>query len=398
MDESFASLARDRCAIAGIGQTEYSRNSGRSVLALASEAAQAAAADAGLALSEIDAIIGCTEDDIRPATLAATLGVPELTYLAEAGPGGVGPCMMIGIAIGALLTGQARAVLAFRSLNGRSEARFGSGVPGGQAPRIGGRSTYDEFYLPWGLTTAGQHFALVAHRHMLEFGTRPEHLGAVAMTCRAAANHNPRAQMHGRPMDLDAYMAAPLIAAPLRLFDFCLETDGAAAIVITTADRARDLAKRPVLVSGVASGLPPEARGGMMFPSLSRDMTRLGGEQAARKLWSRAGFGPGEVDVAQIYDCFSIAVILQLEAFGFCERGQGGPFAASGVIGKDGALPINTGGGHLSEGYLHGMNHIVEGVRQLRGEAAMQIVGAETALCTGGPFPVGTCVALKRGG
>jgi len=147
----------------------------------------------------------------------------------------------------------------------------------------------------------------------------------------------------------------------------------------------------------VAGGAPPDLRAGMMFPVVTReDMTDLGGRRAGETLWKRAGFGPADVDVAQLYDCFTISVILQLEAYGFCARGEGGPFAASGAIRRDGSLPINTGGGHLSEGYVHGMNHIVQAVRQLRGEADMQIEGAETCLCTGGPLPVGSSVVFRR--
>lgn len=396
MDEDLAMAARDRCAIVGIGRTDYTRDSMRSALALASEAAKGALADCGLTIEDIDAVVGCTDDTVKPATLAATLGLPRLAYTAEAGPGGVAPCMMMGHAVGALLSGQAKAVLAFRSLNGRSEARFGAGVPGIEAAHVGGRGSYDEFFLPWGLTNPGQHFALMTHRHMTEFGTTAQQLGHVSLACREAANHAPHAQMHARRITMDDYMASRMISAPLRLFDFCLETDGAAAVIVTRADLAKDLAKRPVLISGVAAGLPPSARAGVMFPTLSRDVTRLGGEAAARDLWKRAGFGPEDIDVAQLYDCFTITVVMQLEAFGFCARGEGGPFCASGAIRRDGSLPINTAGGHLSEGYIHGMNHIYEAVRQLRGEADMQIAGAETALCTGGVMPIGTSVALRR--
>ena len=396
MDDGLDFVARDRCAISGIGRTEYTRDSGRSTLALATEAAKAATADGGLTVADLDAIVSCTDDTVKGATLAAALGMSRLTYCAEAGPGGVAPCMMIGLAIGAILSGQAKAVLAFRSLNGRSEARFGAGVPGSDAAYVGGRNTYDEFFLPYGLTTPGQHFALMAHRHMTEFGTQPEHLGAVSLACREAANQAPHAQMHAKRITMEDYLASRVIATPLRLFDFCLETDGAAAVIVTSAERAKDGAKRPVLISAVAGGLPPDLRPGVMFPVLTRDVTEIGGRQAGEILWKRAGFGAQDVDVAQLYDCFTISVILQLEAYGFCGRGEGGPFAASGAIRRGGSLPINTAGGHLSEGYIHGMNHIYEAVRQLRGEADMQIGGAETALCTGGPLPMGSSVALRR--
>ena len=218
------------------------------------------------------------------------------------------------------------------------------------------------------------------------------------MACRAAANQTPHAQMHDRPMTTDGYLASRMISSPLRLFDYCLESDGACAVIITSAERARDLPRPPVLIRAVAGGAPPDLRPGMMFPVVSRaDMTDLGGRRAAERLWRRAGVGPSEMDIAQLYDCFTISVILQLEAFGFCGRGEGGPYAASGALGRDGALPINTGGGHMSEGYVHGMNHIVQAVRQLRGEADMQIPDAELCLCTGGPLPVGSSVVFRKG-
>jgi len=389
--------ARDKCAVVGIGSTAFSRDSGRSVLTLASEAALGALQDAGLSVHDIDGIVGCDHDRVTPWTLAASLGATGLDWWAQTGPGGGAPCMMIALAVGALMSGQCKAVLAFRSLNGRSEARLGSGVPGMGGQTVGGFGSYDEFYLPQGLITAGQTFALMAQRHMIEYGTTAEQLGAVALACRAAANQTPHAQMYERTLSMEEYLGSRMISTPLRLFDFCLESDGACAVVLTRADRARDLPRHPVLVRAVAGGAPPDLRGGMMFPAVTRhDITDIGGRTAAERLWQRAGVGPRDMDLAQIYDCFTISVILQLEAFGFCKRGEGGPFAASGALLRDGELPINTAGGHLSEGYVHGMNGIVEAVRQLRGDGDMQIPGAELCLCTGGPLPVGSSVVFRR--
>jgi acetyl-CoA acetyltransferase len=397
LDDDTAFLGRDKCAVAGIGQTAFARDSGRSVLSLATEASLAALADAGLTVDDVDGIVRCESDTVTPYTLGAALGVNNLSYWGDTGPGGVAPCMMMGLAIGAVLSGQAKTVLAFRSLNGRSEARLGGAGQRLGAETVGGFGTYDEYFLPYGLLTAGQTFALMTRRHMLEYGTTAEQLGAVAMACREHANLTPHAQMQSKSMSLDDYLSARMISTPLRLFDFCLESDGACAVVITSAERARDLRKPPVLISGVAGGAPPDRRAGMMFPVVTRqDMTDLGGRRAGETLWKRAGLGPSEIDIAQLYDCFTISVILQLEAYGFCPKGEGGPFAASGAIRRGGSLPINTGGGHLSEGYVHGMNHIVQAVRQLRGEADMQIEGAETCLVTGGPLPVGSSVVFRK--
>ena len=397
LDDGMGFAGRDKTAVVGVGQTEFSRDSGRSVLSLATEASLKAIADAGLTVQDIDGIVRCGDDVVTPYTLAAALGANNMAYWADTGPGGVAPCMMMGLAMGALLSGQAKAVLAFRSLNGRSESRLGAGTQRTGVQVSGGSATYDEFYVPYGLMTAGQTFALMTQRHMLEYGTTAEQLAAVAMTCREHAQATPHAMMHGKSLSLDDYLASRMISTPLRLFDFCLESDGACAVVITLAERAKDLPRPPVLIRAVAGGAPADHRAGMMFPAVTRDdMTDLGGRRAGETLWNRAGVGPSEVDIAQIYDCFTISVILQLEAFGFCAKGEGGPFAASGAIKRGGSLPINTGGGHLSEGYVHGMNHIVQAVRQLRGEADMQIDGAELCLCTGGPLPIGSSVLFRK--
>lgn len=397
IDDDLAFAGRDKCAVAGVGQTAFSRDSGRGVLSLATEASLKAIADAGLTVDDIDGIVRCEQDTVRPYSLAASLGAKNLRYWGDTGPGGVAPCMMMGLAMGAVMSGQAKAVLAFRSLNGRSESRLGGSGDHPGAEISGGFGSYDEFFVPYGLQTAGQTFALMARRHMLDYGTTAEQLGAVALACREHANRTPHAQMASRPMTMDDYLAARMISSPLRLFDYCLESDGACAVVITSAERAKDLPRPPVLIRAVAGGAPRDHRAGMMFPAITRDdVTELGGRQAGAELWRRAGVGPGEMDIAQIYDCFTISVILQLEAYGFCGKGEGGPFAASGALRMGGKLPINTGGGHLSEGYVHGMNHIVQAVRQLRGEADMQVEGAELCLCTGGPLPVGSSVVFRK--
>jgi acetyl-CoA acetyltransferase len=388
---------RDRCAIVGVGATKMSRNSERSALSLATEAALAAVSDAGLGPDDVEGIVNSELDTVAPYTLAAAIGARNMSFWGQAGPGGVGPSMMIQHAVGAVLSGAAKAVLCVRALNGRSEARYGVNVPGIGEESVGGFSTYDEFFAPYGLLTPGQTFALATQRHMEQFGTTQEQLGSVALACREAANADPSAQMHGRPLTMDDYLASRMISTPLRLFDFCLETDGACALVITSAERARDMPRHPVLIRAVAGGMAPDARVGMMFPVVTRsDMTDLAARRAGERLWSRAGVSPSEVSTAQLYDCFTISVILHLEAYGFCDRGEGGPFAESGAINKGGRLPINTSGGHLSGGYIHGMNLIVEAVRQLRGEAANQVPGAELALCTGAPFPVGSSALLRR--
>lgn len=387
---------RDRCAIAGIGATDFSRDSGRSDLTLATQAALAAIADAGLTPAAIDGIVRCESDTVLHNDLADSLGIPELTFWSAVGPGGVAPSAMVGQAVAAILSGQATTVLVFRELNGRSGRRYG------QSPltvtNVGGGGTYDEFFAPYGLLTPGQIFALMARRHMAEYGTTEEALGRIALACRARANANPRAQMHDRPLTMDDYLGSRVISDPLRLYDFCLETDGACAVVVTSSERARDLPQPPVLIRAVAQGSIRNPQPGIQFPVLMRDsITELPASAVARTLYGRAGLGPEDVDVAQMYDCFTITVLLQLEDWGFCKKGEGGPFVTSGEIDAGGRLPINTGGGHLSEGYIHGMNHIVEGVRQIRGTSTSQVPGAEVCLVTSTPLPPGSALILRAG-
>jgi acetyl-CoA acetyltransferase len=384
---------RDRCAIVGIGATDFSRNSERSDLTLATQAALAAIEDAGLSPKDIDGIVRCDMDLVRHNDLADALGIPTLTYWSEVGPGGVAPCAMVGQAVGAILSGQASTVLVFRELNGRSGRRYGLSAQ--SSPRAGGGGTYDEFFQPYGLLTAGQIFALMAQRHMLDYGTKETDLGKIAVTCRARANANPLAQMHDRPLMMDDYLAARMISRPLRLFDFCLETDGACAVVVTSTARARDLRQKPAVIRAVAQASIPNPQPGIQFPTVMRDViTELPARAVAETLYRRAGLGPDDIDVAQIYDCFTITVLMQLEDWGFCKKGEGGPFVASGEIELGGTVPINTGGGHLSEGYIHGMNHIVEGVRQIRGESTSQVPGAEVCLVTSTPLPPGSALIL----
>ena len=387
---------RDRCAIVGIGATDFSKASGRSDLTLATQAALAAIDDAGLVPADIDGIVRCSHDTVLQSDLADSLGIPAITYWSDVGPGGVAPSGMVGQAVGAILSGQATNVLVFRELNGRSGARYGQSRV--TDARVGGRGSYDELFNPYGMLTAGQVFACMTRRHMLEFGTRHEDLGHIAVACRNRANANPAAQMHGRSLTLEDHATARVIADPLRLFDFCLETDGACAVVVTSTERAWDLRHPPALIRAVAQASIPDPQPGMMFPVLMRSsLTELPARAVADVLYRRAGMGPEDIDVAQMYDCFTITVLMQLEDWGFCKKGEGGAFAASGALELDGSIPINTAGGHLSEGYVHGMNHVLEGVRQIRGTSTSQVPGATTCLVTSTPLPPGSGLILRAG-
>jgi acetyl-CoA acetyltransferase len=364
-------------------------------LALATEASLAAIADAGMAVDEIDGIVRCEHDVVRHNDLADGMGLKQLNYWGSTGTGGSAPCAMVAQACAAVATGLASSVVVYRSLNGRSDTRFGQGT---MADRVGGNGSYDEYFVPYGLVAPGQMFALIAQRHMAEFGTTAHQLGSIALTCRARANRNPHAQMFERSLTMDNYMAARMISRPLRLFDYCLETDGACAVVVTSAERARDCPQPCATIRAVAQGGLPAMQGGLVFPALMRqELTTQPSATVAEALYRRAGLGPSDIDVAQIYDCFTITVLLQLEDYGFCPKGDGGPFAAGGAIGLEGSVPINTAGGNLSEGYIHGLNHIVEGVRQIRGASTNQVAGSEVCLVTSGIPTATSALILTKG-
>ena len=379
---------RDKYAIAGIGHTEYSSRSGRTVLDLASEACGKAIDDAGLAAGEVDGFVSYTFNDSVPSMAVATqLGCDATRYVVDLQAGGNAANLVIQTAAMAIAAGLANNVICYRAMNGRSGFRLG----GGREMRAAGIT---QFTAPFGWISYPQAMAMWCRRHMVKYGTTSEQLGHIAVTCRANARDNPRAQKR-EPITLADYFASRMIAEPFRLLDICLETDGACAVLVTSAERARDLKQRPVRILGAAYGGGPQ-QGEDLFDSLRWPEHAINyASYIADDLWQSAGVGPGDIDVAEIYDCFTYSVLAQLEGFGFCKPGEGGPFVASGAIARGGSLPINTHGGLLSEGYIHGLNHVIEAVQQLRGQAGpRQVAGAELALTTAGAMNCGSALVL----
>ena len=373
-------LLRDKTCIVGIGHTEYSRDSGRSELTLACEAIGAAIADAGLRPSDIDGLTKYTMDNNDPVDIARNLGIPELRFTGEvAYGGGGGPVGTILLAAMAVATGQARTVVAFRAMHersGRGTARFG------QASNAAGAAGLHSYQSPYGLFSPAQMVALAARRHMHLYGTKSEHFGEIAVACRQHANFNPNAMMYGRPMTLEDHQNSRMIASPLHLLDCCLETDGGAAVVITRADHARDLAHSPVYISGIGFG-----GGAWNHRSIVKDMDSVHRESTviAKHIFRDAGITQADIDVAFIYDHFTPLVLMALEDYGFCQRGEGKDFVGNGRLRwPDGELPMNTSGGNLSEGYLHGMQNNIDAVRQLRGDARCQVKDARYAFIAAG--------------
>jgi len=374
---------RDRAAIAGIGYTEFSKDSGVSTLTLGLRAIVAALEDAGLPVSEVDGLathrVG---DSAQPATLAACLGLDDLKFFLDAFGGGSASHAIVGQAALAVASGVADTVVCYRALNARSEFRMGG------TDRPPPDQAEFQYQVPYGYLAPSQQFAMAARAHMLQYGTTHEQLGQIAVQQRANAVDNERALMR-KPITLDDYLASRWVVEPFRLYDCCLETDGAVALVVTTPERARDLRRPPVWISAAAWGA-----GQTLYSNPIA--TQTAAARMAPRLFEMAGVGPADIDVAELYDCFTYSVVVQLEDYGFCSKGEGGPFAASGALTRDGALPVNTHGGFLSEGYVHGLNHVCEAVSQLRGEAGpRQVKGAEVALSTSQPgFVSGNTSAL----
>ncbi|MEV5711828.1 acetyl-CoA acetyltransferase [Actinoallomurus sp. NPDC052274] len=379
---------RDRAAIAGVGYTPFSKDSGVSTLTLAIDAILAALDDAGLGIDDVDALATHRVGDSTPPwVVAPALGIPEVNWYLDQFGGGSVSHAVIGQAAMAVATGVARTVVCYRAINARSEFRMG-GTGRGVAP------VFDaQYQAPYGYFAPPQQFAMFTRAHMIKYGTTHEQLGSIAVGQRANAVKNPRA-LKRDPITIEDYLASRWIAEPLRLLDCCLETDGACAVVVTSAERARDLAAPPVLISGAVWG-----GGDSFFSGQGGDFTVSEAARIAPRLYATAGVGPEDIDVAELYDCFTYSVLVQLEDYGFCAKGEGGPYAASGATRLDGPLPVNTHGGFLSEGYVHGINHIAEAVAQLRGTAGdRQVSGAQVALSTAQPGYVlaGTSALILR--
>lgn len=368
-------------AIAGLGFTPYYRR-GRShpqtLEELVGKAILAACEDAGLAPRQIDGF-AYFAGGFDTGLLCETLGIEEVRFSAGLTGTGGGSAGSVGLAAMAVASGQAQTVVCVGA-NQQGAQRFGS-ITASYAP-----TPENAFFAAAGLVGPGHLFALLARRHMHLYGTTREDFAAVALAFREHALTHPDATMR-QPLTRDDYFAAPLLADPHGLFDFCLENDGAVAVIVTSLERARDLRRRPVrILAGCHGGAGDWGRSIYWMNMPDEVFASSGHASVARELYRQAGLGPQDIDTAQIYDHFSSQVIMQLEDYGFCARGEGGAFVRSGAIRlQGGSLPVNTDGGQMSGGYVWGMTHVREAVEQMRGSAANQVPGAQTVLVTGGP-------------
>ncbi|MFI6309675.1 thiolase family protein [Nocardia fusca] len=382
----------DRVVISGAGQSEVSRRGGRSALALTLDAALEAIAEAGLTTDDIDGISTWPGEEYMDPGLAGP-GIPTMieslrlrVNYSSGGPEGFGQMTAFVNAAMAVATGLSNHVLVYRTVTEGSAQGTGGRKPIGSEGRVTGQARWS---LPFGGLSAANWLAMFAQRHMATYGTTREHLAAVAVTEREHAALNPKA-VYRKPLTTDEYLASRMITTPFCLYDCDVPCDGSTAFVLSRREHEGDGAVPAVRIAALGSAVSDR-------PSMVRwqDMTQMAAFDAAAHMWSRTDLEPGDLDAALLYDGFSVLPLFWLEALGICQAGESGPFVASGAIKLGGSLPMNTQGGQLSGGRLHGFGMLHEAVLQARGGAGKrQVAGAETAVATIGGGSLAGCAVL----
>ncbi|WP_235736378.1 lipid-transfer protein [Nocardioides alcanivorans] len=369
-------------AIVGIGATEFSKESGRSELQLGCEAVTAAIADAGLKPSDVDGLVTFTAESSSEIHIARNVGIGDLTFFSRVGYGGGAAAGTVAHAAAAIHAGLADVVVCWRSFNERSGERYGLGQANRPMDTNADRAAYS-WMTPYGLSTPAQWVAMFAQRYMHEYGATSEDFGRISVIDRARAATNPKAHFYGRPITLEEHQASRWIAEPLHLLDCCQETDGGQAMVLVSAERAKDLPNKPAYVVGAAQGSGDDQH---MMTSYYRESISGIPEMGlvGNQLWAQSGLTASDMDAAILYDHFTPFVLSQLEELGFCGRGEAADFIKSGALELDGAVPLNTHGGQLGEAYLHGMNGIAEAVRLVRGTSVNQPKQVDNVVVTAG--------------
>ena len=387
-----ARTLKDQAVIVGIGQTEFSKNSGRSEVSRAAECVKNAIADAGLRPADVDGLTTFTLDTSDEVEVARNVGCGELSFYSRIPYGGGAAVGIVHQAAMAVATGAAEVVVGYRALNGRSGQRYSQGVSG---DIVTTDLIHWGYYMPFGLLTPASWVAMFTQRYMHQTGCKSTDLAQVCLATRKHAVQTPNAFFSQRPMTLEDHQTARMIADPLRLYDCCQETDGGCAFVVTTPERARDLPQPGAVIRGIAQGVGDDQE--QMTSFYRPDIARLPEmELVAKQVWEMSGIGPRDVDAAIIYDAFSSIVLFQLESFGFCERGEAKDFVRDGALELGGRLPTNTHGGQLSEAYIHGINGVNEGVRLVRGSSVNQPEKHDHVLVTAGVGVPTSAMVLGR--
>ena len=379
-DEGSITTIKSRAAIVGVGETTYYKHGASPVpeFVLACQAVLNAAADAGLDVTEIDGFASYSNERNEPVRLAAALGIPAISYANMVwGGGGGGVCAAVANAAAAVAAGYARYVVVYRALAQGQFHRFGQGT---RAERLTGAYA---FAAPYGMLSPAQTIALRTRRFMADHGVTQDALAAIALASYHHAQFNPRATMYGRPLTREEYDNSRWIVEPFHLFDCCQENDGAAAVIVTSAERARDLRQKPASIMAAAQG---SAYRYDLFTHGSPDYATANFKTLVPKLYGMAGVAAADVDVAQIYENFTGGVLMSLVEHGFCAPDEVMQFVTpENLQWPSGRLPINTSGGNLAECYTHGLELVNEAVRQLRGTSTCQVQDARISLVAGGP-------------
>jgi acetyl-CoA acetyltransferase len=388
---------RDRAAIAGIGQTPYGKALGRSEPDMAVEAIWSACEDAGISPRDIDGLVRFDMDTTQEEHLLTLLGNPELRWFAGTPYGGGGSASVLVLAATAIAAGMAETIVVYRS-----RARGKKSVYGKDS-KLGGRywerveaelPGLNQWHVPQGLISAFQEMAMITKRHQIDYGTTEDQFAEVAVAFRNHAIRNPAAVMR-QPMTVEDHNASRMISDPLRLFDCNIETDGACAMIVTTAERARDLAQPPVLIH--AGAMAAGSHHMHLSTLFSRSRDEDSAARVGHRLFEQVGLAPSDIDAAFFYDFFTSLVIIALEDYGFCKRGEGGPFVEDGGLAwPNGRLVTNSNGGQLSEAFIHGVNNNLEAVRQIRGTSTSQVEDCALALVAGANTDPTGAVILRR--
>ncbi|MGH8981136.1 MAG: thiolase C-terminal domain-containing protein [Acidimicrobiales bacterium] len=390
MTDAPGAWARGRASVVGVGQTPLSKAAPDSVLELALDACLEALADAGISASEVDGLLrfGAPFETVSHGELVANLGIRDLGYFGEIPLGGEASAGMLHHAVGALVSGRASVVLAYRAIKQSGGNRFGradqalhGGPPADEDVRVGGGAA---FTWPYWMMAPAHLFALWASRYLDEADITEAQfrhaVGRVAMDQREYASHRPGALLHDRPLDAEQFDAARMISWPLTLFMLCLENDGACAVVVTTTERATSLGAGAVPILATCQSMAPRREPGSMYGD---DLLEIVPPSRVERLWAEAGVGPHDVSVAELYDASSLMTLLSLEQYGFVGHRKAWQHVTEHGIGLDSPLPVNTHGGHLADGYVHGMTGVIEAVRQVRGTATNQVPGASVSFFGG---------------